>query len=63
MKKFIILLLLLSIPLFAEGFTVDLGHPNGSTAAKLIQTVFVIGILTLAPSIAIMTTSFTRIVI
>lgn len=63
MKKFLFLLAFFSISLFAEGFTVDLGHPTGSSAAKLIQTVFVIGILTLAPSIAIMTTSFTRIVI
>lgn len=58
------LLFLLPAPAFAQSMTVDLGNAgSGSTAARLIQLVILITVITLAPSILIMTTSFMRIVI
>lgn len=46
---------------FAESISIDLGQ--GSATAKLIQLVVLMTVLALAPSILIMVTSFTRIVV
>ncbi len=49
---------------FAQSMTVDLGNTSGGTAtARLIQLVAVMTIISLAPSILIMMTSFMRIII
>jgi flagellar biosynthesis protein FliP len=66
-KVFIALLLaLLVIPdaAIAQSMTVDLGNVTGGSAtARLIQIIAVLTVITLAPSILVMTTSFMRIVI
>jgi len=51
-------------PALAQSLQFDLGdQTSGSTANRLIQLVVLITILSLAPSILIMVTSFTRIVV
>lgn len=62
--------LLFSVVLFmphsvmAQSITLDMGgEGDGSVAGRVIQTVMLITILSLAPSIIIMMTSFTRIVV
>ena len=51
-------------PALAQTFQFDLGaEPEGSTAGRLIQLVALITVLSLAPSILVMVTSFTRIVV
>lgn len=52
------------IDAFAQSVTLDLGAEAGSsTTARIIQMVLLMTVLSLAPSILIMMTSFTRIVI
>lgn len=48
---------------FAQTFSVDLGEDTGSTTSRLLQMVALITILSLAPSILIMMTSFVRIIV
>lgn len=51
---------------YAQSVTVDLGGENadtGSMAARVIQLVLMMTVLSLAPSILIMMTSFTRIIV
>ncbi|WP_339041651.1 flagellar type III secretion system pore protein FliP [Candidatus Lariskella endosymbiont of Hedychridium roseum] len=65
---FLILLFCFECTAFAEGITIDLGidsHKDGSTVftSKIIQLIGILTILSLAPSILIMVTSFTRIAI
>jgi len=49
---------------FAQSLTFDLGkQTNGSAAARMIQLVALLTVIALAPSILIMVTSFTRIVV
>lgn len=56
--------LCLSFPALAQTMTLDLGAgPGGSAAARMIQLVVLMTVITLAPSILMMTTSFMRIVI
>lgn len=56
--------LLQPVAAIAQSMTVDLGsQAGGSAAARMIQLVVLLTIITLAPSILIMTTSFMRIVI
>lgn len=50
-------------PALAQSLTLDLGQPGGSTTARLIQLVLLITILSLAPGLLVMVTSFTRIVV
>ena len=47
----------------ADSMTLDLGDGGGSMTGRLIQLVIGFAVLSLAPSIVIMVTSFTRIVI
>jgi flagellar biosynthetic protein FliP len=64
--KVILTLLLLLIPhmVYAEGIALDLGESiSGATTSRIFQIIILITILSLAPSILIMLTSFTRIVI
>jgi flagellar biosynthesis protein FliP len=55
-------LLLLSGPAFAQSVTIDLGDGGGLTQG-VVQMIALITVLSLAPSILIMTTSFVRIVV
>lgn len=50
-------------PLIAQSFNLDLGQQGGSTTARFVQFVFLISILSLAPSLLVMITSFTRIIV
>ncbi len=47
----------------AESLTLDLGHPSSGMIGRLLQLLLAFTVLSLAPSIVIMVTSFTRIVI
>jgi flagellar biosynthesis protein FliP len=57
------LLVLLSLPASAQSVNIDLGDPEGSLTDRVLQLVALISILSLAPSILIMVTSFIRIVV
>lgn len=47
----------------AQSVNIDLGGDGGSTTARIVQLVLLMTVLTLAPSILIMVTSFTRIAV
>ena len=47
----------------AQTFSLDLGAGGGSTTGRIVQLVALLTVLSLAPSILVMVTSFTRIVI
>jgi flagellar biosynthetic protein FliP len=57
------LLLFLPGPAFAQSLNLDLGEAGGQLSARVIQFVALLTVLSLAPSILVMVTSFTRIVI
>ena len=62
----VFLTLLLLIPSFGHGQSVniDLGAPGQAGAtARLVQLTALVTVLSLAPSLVVMTTAFTRIVI
>lgn len=60
----VVLCLLVTITAtYGEGINIDLGSSNGSYSARLIQLFLAVTILSLAPAIIIMVTSFTRIVV
>ena len=50
-------------PALAQSLTLDLGQQGGSSTARLIQLVMLITVLSLAPGLLVMVTSFTRIVV
>src|SRR5262245_19081380 len=49
-------------PALAQSLTIDLAN-KGSVTGQLIQLVLIVAVLSLAPSILVMVTSFTRIVV
>ena len=53
---------LTAAPALAQTLTLDLGDNAGSTTARMIQILALLTVLSLAPSILVMVTSFTRIV-
>jgi flagellar biosynthetic protein FliP len=55
-------LLMLAAPAAAQSVTVDLG-PGGGVTGQILRLVLLVTVLSVAPSILIMVTSFTRIVI
>ncbi len=55
--------LVAAAPASAQELTLELGDLGGSTAARVIQLLALMTVLTLAPSILIMVTCFTRIVV
>ncbi len=55
--------LLMTAPAFAQSINLDLGVEGGSSTNRIIQLVALITVLSLAPSILVMMTSFTRIVV
>ena len=54
--------LVLATPALAQQFSLDLGE-GGSTTSRIIQIVALITVLSIAPAILLMVTSFTRIVV
>ena len=56
-------LTLLSGPALAQSITLDLGEEGGDTTGRIIQMLILITVLSVAPSILIMITSFVRIVV
>lgn len=50
-------------PAMAQSFSVDLGDNTGSTTARIAQIIVMMTVITLAPSLLLMVTSFTRLVI
>ena len=48
---------------FAQTLSLDLGDEDGSTTGRIVQLIALITVLSLAPSILVMMTSFTRIVV
>lgn len=54
-------LLCLSLPAFAQSVTIDAGGTNSS--GRIVQIMLLVTVLSLAPSILIMVTSFTRIIV
>ena len=57
-----LLIILLPLPVLAQSVTIDLGE-GGGFSSRLIQIVLLTTVLSLAPSILIMMTSFIRIVV
>ncbi|MBT7268537.1 MAG: flagellar type III secretion system pore protein FliP, partial [Rhodospirillaceae bacterium] len=55
--------LVLSDPVLAQAFSLDLGQGGPTATERLIQLFLLITVMALAPSILVMTTSFIRIVI
>ncbi len=53
----------LSLPAAAQTFAMDLGEGGGLVTSRVVQLIALLTVLSLAPSILIMVTSFTRIVI
>jgi flagellar biosynthetic protein FliP len=65
LKKFVLaalLLVALAAPAAAQSLTLDLGGANSSTG-RIVQLILLLTVLSLAPSILVMVTSFTRIVV
>jgi len=61
---FCLLLVLLPGLALAQSVNIDLGgEPGGSTTSRVIQLVLLLTVLSLAPSILLMVTSFTRIAV
>ncbi|MBP7252408.1 MAG: flagellar type III secretion system pore protein FliP [Alphaproteobacteria bacterium] len=54
-------LLCFSLPAFAQSVTIDAGGSNSSS--RIVQIMLLVTVLSLAPSILIMVTSFTRIIV
>jgi flagellar biosynthetic protein FliP len=54
---------LLANPALGQSMTFDLGDGSGSTTARIVQLLALLTVLSLAPSILVMVTSFTRIVV
>ena len=52
-----------TVPCGAESVTLDLGSGGGSMTGRLLQLLIGFSVLSLAPSIVVMVTSFTRIII
>ena len=50
-------------PVFAQALSFDMGASGGEATSRIIQLIAAITVLSLAPSILIMVTSFTRIIV
>ncbi|MFA7430742.1 MAG: flagellar type III secretion system pore protein FliP [Rhodospirillaceae bacterium] len=50
-------------PALAQSFSVDLGDNTGSTTARIVQLILLMTVVTLAPSLLLMVTCFTRLII
>ncbi len=52
-----------AVPALAQEFTLDLGNGEGTMTARVVQLVALITVLSVAPGILLMVTSFTRIAV
>ncbi|MBR1946005.1 MAG: flagellar type III secretion system pore protein FliP [Alphaproteobacteria bacterium] len=59
----ILLTFLTTVPAWAQSVNIDLGDSGGSSTARIVQLVLLLTVLSVAPSILVMITSFTRIAI
>lgn len=59
----LLLILIMAGPAAAQQLNLDLGDGSGSTTTRIVQIVMLLTVLSIAPSILIMVTSFTRIVV
>ena len=59
----VLLTLLTAAPVWAQSVNIDLGETGGSSTARIVQLVLFLTVLSVAPSILVMVTSFTRIAI
>jgi flagellar biosynthesis protein FliP len=59
----IIILLTISPEALAQTLSLDMGEQSGSATARIIQLIALITVFSLAPSMLVMVTSFTRIII
>ena len=59
----IAVLAMTATPAVAQSFSLDLGDGGGSFTGRIIQLLVLMTVLTLAPSILVVVTSFTRIVV
>ena len=59
----ILVLFLTAAPALAQSVNIDLGDSGGSSTARIVQLVLLLTVLSVAPSILVMVTSFTRIAI
>ncbi len=57
------ILFLTAVPAAAQTFSLDLGDSGGEATARTVQFIVLITVLSLAPSILVMLTSFTRIIV
>lgn len=57
------LIALNAAPLAAQSLNLDLGEGGGSSTSRLVQIIGLVTVLSLAPSILVMVTSFTRIIV
>jgi len=55
--------LLVADPAAAQSLSLDFGEDSGAATARIVQLVALITVLSLAPSLLVMVTSFTRIVV
>lgn len=55
--------ILISCPSFSQSININLGNTEGTAAGHIIQLILLLTVLSVAPSIVIMMTSFTRIII
>src|SRR6202043_2668260 len=53
----------LAVPALAQDISINLGQGNGGVTERAIQLIPLLTVLSIAPSIVIMMTSFTRIVV
>ena len=60
---FLVLLICCPIAAFAQTFSLDLSQGDGTFTSRFIQFIALLTVITLAPSILIMVTSFTRIIV
>lgn len=58
-----VMLFFTSAPVWAQSVNIDLGDAGGSSTARIVQLVLLLTVLSVAPSILVMVTSFTRIAI
>lgn len=63
MIKILLWSIILTTGAFAESITLDMGNAGGSFSGRLIQMFLVFTVLSVAPSLVIMVTSFTRMVV
>ena len=65
LRRFLPLVIIAMLPLAADAqsLSLDMGGTGGSATARVVQMVILMTVLSLAPSILVMTTSFMRIII